>query len=109
MGGGEQALSGDDAHGYVRALDVRTGRKAWEFQLLTPPWAGVMATAGGLVFGGSNEGELFALDAETGAPVWHFYAGGAARSNPMSFGIDGNQYVVIPAGRVLFVFELGPE
>jgi alcohol dehydrogenase (cytochrome c) len=36
----------------VRAIDVRTGKAAWDFKLPSPPWAGVMATAGGLVFGG---------------------------------------------------------
>jgi alcohol dehydrogenase (cytochrome c) len=67
-----------------------------------------MATAGGLVFGGSNEGDLYALDATSGEPLWDFQAGGAARSNPMSFGLDGKQYVVIPAGQVVYVFGLAP-
>ena len=44
-----------------------------------------MATAGGLVFGGSNEGNFFALDAKTGKPLWQFQTGGAIRSGPMSF------------------------
>lgn len=108
LGGGEQAMSGDDASGAVRALNALTGERMWDFDLLSPPWAGVMATAGGLVFGGSNEGNLFALDATSGEPLWDFYAGAAARSNPMSFGIDGKQYVVMPAGRVVYVFGLGP-
>ncbi len=53
----------------IRALDVMTGRQQWEFMLHSPPWAGVMATAGGLVIGGSNEDNVFALDAETGKPL----------------------------------------
>lgn len=106
MGGGEQAMAGDDAWGYVKALDVRTGELRWEFKLLSPPWAGLMATAGGLVFGGSNEGNLFALDAETGESLWDFQAGAPARSNPMAFEVDGEQRVVIPAGNALYVFGL---
>ena len=104
MGGGEQALSGDDAGGFVRALDVRTGELRWEFPLLTPPWAGVMATAGGLVFGGSEEGNFFALDANTGETMWDFQAGAPARSNPMAFEVDGKQRVVMSAGNTVFAF-----
>ncbi len=106
LGGGEQALAGDDAWGYVKALDVRTGDLLWEHRLLTPPWSGVMATAGGLVFGSSNEGNLFALDAETGEPLWDFQAGAPGRSNPMSFELDGRQRVVIPAGNSVFTLSL---
>ena len=106
MGGGEQALGGDDAWGYVKALDVRTGDVAWEFQLLTPPWNGVMATAGGVVFGGSNEGNFFALDAATGASLWDFHAGSPTRSNPMSYELDGKQRVAMSAGNAIFVFSV---
>lgn len=106
MGGGEQALGGDDAWGYVKALDVRTGDLLWEHQVLTPLWNGVMATAGGLVFGATNEGNFFALDAETGALLWDFQAGASARSNPMSFELDGRQRVVMEAGNSVFVLSL---
>lgn len=106
LGGGEQALAGDDAWGYVRALDVRTGATRWEHQLLTPLWSGVMATAGGLVFGSSNEGNLFALDAATGESLWDFQSGAAARSNPMSFELDGRQRVVMSTGNVVYVLSL---
>lgn len=78
----------------------------WEFKLVSPPWAGLLSTAGGLVFGGSDEGNFFALDAETGKPLWDFQMGGAVRSNPISFAIDGRQYVAVSAGSALFVFGL---
>jgi alcohol dehydrogenase (cytochrome c) len=106
LGGGEQALSGDDAAGAIRALDVLTGKQQWEFLLHSPPWAGVMATAGGLVFGGSNEGNVFALDAETGKALWNFQTGGAVRTNPMAFAVDGKQRIVSTGGQTLFVFGL---
>ncbi len=104
MGGGEQALDGDKAKGYIRALDALTGERKWEFELLSPPWAGVMATAGGLVFGGTNEGNFFALDAPTGKPLWNFQTGGAIRTNPISFAVDGKEYVVIAAGNAVYAF-----
>ena len=106
MGGGEQALAGDDAWGYVKALDVYTGDLKWEYRLLTPPWNGLMATGGGLVFGASNEGNFFALDAETGASLWDFQAGAPARSNPMSFELDGRQRVVMHAGNAVYVLSI---
>lgn len=108
LGGGEQALAGDEAWGYVKALDVRTGDVRWEHRVLTPLWNGVMATAGGLVFGATNEGNFFALDAETGESLWDFQAGAPARSNPMSFQVDGRQRVVMSAGNAVFVLSL-PE
>jgi alcohol dehydrogenase (cytochrome c) len=105
-GGGERALSGDDARGWIRALDAFTGKLKWEFQLHSPPWAGVMSTAGGLVFGGSNEGNFYALDARSGKPVWEFQTGGGMASNPMSFLAGGKQHVAMAAGGCIFVFAL---
>jgi alcohol dehydrogenase (cytochrome c) len=87
-------------------LDVLTGKQQWEFLLHSPPWAGVMATAGGLVFGGSNEGNVFALDGRSGKPLWDFQTGGAVRTNPMSFAVDGKQRVVLTGGSTLYVFGL---
>ena len=78
----------------------------WEFKLHSAPWAGVLATAGGLVFSGSSEGNFFALDARTGKPLWDFQTGGLIAANPISF--DGRQAVAIAANRVLYVFEAAP-
>lgn len=105
-GGGERALSGDQAFGAVRALDASTGERKWEFRLKSPLWTGVMATAGGLVFGGSNEGNFYALDASTGKPLWDFQTGAGIRGNPMSFLVDGKQRVAIASGTAIFVFGL---
>jgi alcohol dehydrogenase (cytochrome c) len=58
------------------------------------------------VFGGSNEGNFFALDARTGDALWQFQAGGAVRTNPMSFSVDGRQHIAIAAGRAFVVFAL---
>jgi alcohol dehydrogenase (cytochrome c) len=104
-GGGEKALR-DEAYGAVRALDVLTGKKVWEFKLNSPAWAGLLSTAGGLVFGGSDEGNLYALDAATGKPVWDFQSGGRIRASPISFLMDGKQVVAVSANRVLYVFGL---
>jgi alcohol dehydrogenase (cytochrome c) len=105
-GGGERALSGDKAAGSVRALDALSGKLKWEFRLQSPPWSGLLATAGGLVFGSAPEGNFFALDALTGKPLWDFQTGGNITANPISFLIDNRQHVAIAAGQALFVFGL---
>ena len=89
--------------------DVMTGKLGWEFKLHSPPWAGVLSTAGGLVFGGSEEGNFFALDADTGKSLWQFQTGGRIHANPVSFGIDGRQHIAIAAGNAILVFGLPGE
>jgi alcohol dehydrogenase (cytochrome c) len=106
MAGGEQPLTGDKAFGAIRALEAETGKLKWEFRLHSPPWAGVLSTAGGLVFGGTNEGQVFALDAATGELRWRFQTGGTVHANPMAFSIDGKERIAIAAGHAIFVFGL---
>lgn len=106
MGGGERAVKGDQATGAVRALEAATGKRVWDFPLKSPPWSGVLATAGGLVFGGSMEGNFYALDASTGKPLWDFQTGGVMYTNPMSFAVDGKQVVAVTSGHALYVFGL---
>jgi alcohol dehydrogenase (cytochrome c) len=105
-GGGENELPADDASGAIRALNARTGEMRWEFKLHSPASASVLSTAGGLVFSGADEGNFYALDARTGKPLWDFQTGGSISSNPVSFTVDGHQYVAISADRVLYVFGL---
>ena len=106
MGGGERALDGDSASGAIRAIDAVTGARKWNFPIYSPPWAGVLSTAGGLVFAGTNEGNFFALDATTGASLWDFQTGGQVRSGPMSFALDGKQYIVVASRRNVYAFSL---
>jgi alcohol dehydrogenase (cytochrome c) len=106
MGGGEIVKADDQVFGAVRALDVRTGQQRWEHRLMSPLWAGVMATAGGLVFGSTNEGNVYALEAATGRPLWDFQTGGRCSANPISFQIDTRQLVAVACGQALFVFGL---
>lgn len=105
-GGGERNLDPDEEWGAIRALEATTGKTRWEFRLPTPPWSGVLSTAGGLVFSGSNEGNLYALDADTGNALWNFQAGGPVASNPMAFAIRGKQMVAFAAGSTLVVLGL---
>jgi alcohol dehydrogenase (cytochrome c) len=105
-GGNPRGVPKVEPTGSIRALELLSGKLAWEFPLRSPPWAGLMATAGGVVFGGSSEGVFYALDAAKGNPLWHFGAGGAIFANPVSFLANGRQHVAIAAGNTLFAFAL---
>ena len=105
-GGGFRGIPGGEEWGAVRAMDPATGVLKWEHRLFSPPWAGLLSTAGNLVFGATNEGQVFALQASTGKPLWRFQAGGAARGNPVSYSVDGKQYVAVTMGNGLYVFGL---
>ena len=105
-GGGIRALVGEQSYGAIRALDATTGKRKWEFRLLSPAWVPVLSTAGGLVFSGTDEGNFFALDAETGKLLWDIQMGHSARSNPISYEIDGKQYIFVTAGNTYIAFTL---
>ena len=104
--GGIRGIPGVEPAGAIKALDPSTGEPRWEFPLHSPPWAGLLSTAGGLVFGGANEGNIFALDAASGKPLWNFQAGAPVQGNPVSYEWEGKQYVAMTAGRALMVFAL---
>ncbi|MBZ5606102.1 MAG: PQQ-binding-like beta-propeller repeat protein, partial [Acidobacteriia bacterium] len=108
VGGSWQRLSPSERSGAVRALKVATGELVWEFHLQQPPWSGLLATAGGLVFGGTEEGDFFALDASTGKLLWRFFTGGRIVANPVSYAVNGKEYVAIAAGQSIFSFALEP-
>lgn len=95
----------------VRALDVATGTKKWEY--FSPSeaidrsfyYGGLLATKGGLVFGTSG-GSVFAVESATGREVWRVFLGGDTRATPISFTVDGKQVIAVSAGRGLFLFGL---
>jgi alcohol dehydrogenase (cytochrome c) len=93
----------------IKAIDPDTGRTVWDFKLFQGSLTdGLMATAGGVVFAATRDGNLVALDAKTGAHLWHVQTGGNMAASPMSYAVDGRQYVAVSAGNVLFSFAL-PE
>jgi alcohol dehydrogenase (cytochrome c) len=90
------------------AYDAATGTPRWRYPLEGDgeSWAGVMSTAGGLVFFGNDREGFEAADAKTGAPLWQFRTGQGMHASPMSYAVDGKQYVAIAAGSDLFTFTL---
>jgi alcohol dehydrogenase (cytochrome c) len=97
------------AHSTLRAIDYQTGKTRWEYDLGPETGnAGVITTAGGVVFTADVHGNLLALDAATGNLLWHAYAGAPVGSSPMTYELDGRQYFVIGAHSVLSAWTL-PE
>src|SRR5262245_9341959 len=93
-------------HGAVIALDPRTGEKKWKFPMTDVTDSGILTTATDLLFAGGREGHFHALDARSGALLWKASLGGQISAGPMSYMVDGKQYVAIAAGHSLFAFAL---
>ena len=106
MGASRLPIPGEEPWGALRALDWKTGDMRWEFRVHTPPWCGVLSTAGNLVFSGTMEGDFFALDAVSGKLVWRIQTGGAIWANPISYMSEGKQYIVVSAGSSVMAFSL---
>ena len=88
--------TGDPSVGALRAIDPATGERRWEFITPRPSMAGTLSTASGLVFSGDMEGNVFAVDARTGQPLWNYQTGSPIYASPITYMIDGQQYR--PAG-----------
>ena len=91
---------------FVRALDFRTGRTAWEYKLANGGGSGTLSTAGGLLFFGEGGGTMTAVNAATGKPVWHFETGQTWRASPMTYMVGGKQYVALAGTGGIFTFAL---
>ena len=96
----------EEGYGAVRALDPHTLRPKWEFKMNDITWSGVLTTASDLVFSGGKEGYFYALDARSGELLWKVALGGQVNSGPMSYAVDGRQYIAVAAGNALFTFAL---
>jgi alcohol dehydrogenase (cytochrome c) len=104
-GGGGRAASALS----ITAINTLDGSIRWKYPLLRRSFAiGVMATRTGLLFSATGEGNVIALDSATGKPLWYFPAGGNIADAPMSYAVDGKQFIAIGAGNVLYAFALQP-
>jgi alcohol dehydrogenase (cytochrome c) len=109
-------------YGAIRAFDPLTGEKKWEFKKDTTDrqqqnefmrqkmlrFAGVLTTAADLLFAGVGDGYFYALNASTGQVLWQAPVAGRVYSGPMSYSVNGKQYVAVAAGNILYAFALRP-
>jgi alcohol dehydrogenase (cytochrome c) len=106
MGGTVSPISDPKSWGALRAIDPLTGDRKWELKYDGAGWAGVLATAGGVVFSGDHDGSFFAVDSRTGKQLFTYQTGAPLFGPPTSYLLDGRQYVVIPSGGTLTAFAL---
>jgi alcohol dehydrogenase (cytochrome c) len=105
---GVERIEGEPGRKILVAYNVDKGEIAWRYPQVGEgnSWAGTLTTAGGLVFFGDDAGSFEAIDARDGKPLWHFNTGQNIHASPMTYSVDGMQYVAIAAGSDIFSFAL---
>jgi len=107
-GSGTKLPPDEHAQKMLLAYSVATGKQVWRYPQVGhgDSWGGTLTTSGGLVFFGDDAGSLEAVEARTGRALWHFNTGQTIYASPMTFMVDGVQYVAIAAGSDIFSFSL---
>jgi alcohol dehydrogenase (cytochrome c) len=107
VGTGQQVDERVGAPGSVRAIDPLTGTTRWNFPIQFGSSAtGVLSTAGGVLFAASRDGYLIGLDSRTGKLLWKYQTGAEIRSSPISYAVDGRQYIAVSNDSSLMTFTL---
>lgn len=105
---GTKLPPGEHSQKILLALSVADGKPAWRYPQVGDgnSWGGTLTTAGGLVFFADDADSLEAVDATTGHALWHFNTGQNISASPITYAVDGVQYVAISAGSDVFIFSL---
>jgi alcohol dehydrogenase (cytochrome c) len=103
-GGGNNA---EDVFSSIIAVDPNTGARKWTHRLAAPSIeAGVLTTASNVLFSGGRDGAFYALDARDGKTLWETNLGLTVAAGPMTYMVNGKQYISIQAGNGLYTFAL---
>ena len=84
--------------GDLSAVDPDTGKITWQYKSDAPMLGGVLTTAGNLVFAGEMNGDFNAFNAKTGEKLWHFNLGSGVNAPPITYRVNGKQYIAVAAG-----------
>ena len=110
--GGKEERSVGTVGSYLTAIDYKTGKTVWRRQYRTVAntglTAGLLTTAGRLLFAGDVSGNFVAYDTAKGTPLWHTQLGANTTNAPETYIVDGKQYVLVAAGDALYAFSLFP-
>ncbi len=108
MGGSFVQAPDEPAQRVLRAIDIQTGKVAWELPQVGPvtSWGGTLSTASGLVIFGEDSGALMAADATNGKPLWSFKTNQNWKASPMTYSFDNRQYVAVASGSAILAFGL---
>jgi alcohol dehydrogenase (cytochrome c) len=98
LGSAFKAVPGEKQWGTFTAIDLNTGKRAWQVKTDQPMIGGAMATAGNLVFTGEGNGHFNAYNARTGKVLWSFTAGAGCNAPPITYTLDGKQYIAVACG-----------
>jgi len=98
LGGAFKVIPSEEQWGKLSAVNVDTGKIAWDFKTAQPLIGGVLVTGGGLVFNGEGNGLFRAFDASTGKKLWEFQCGAGVNAPAVSYSVHGKQYVAVAAG-----------
>lgn len=107
--GGEASVFGKPQSGAVKAYDPMTGREVWTWRNAQPMVASMLTTAGGLVISGEPSGKVNAWDARSGKVLWSFQTGSGIHSSPVTYSVDGRQYIAVPSGWGGWLEGFAPE
>lgn len=98
LGGAFKNVPGEEQWGNVTAVNIDTGKIAWQAKTDQPMIGGALATAGNLVFAGEGNGWFKAYDAKTGKVLWKFQCGAGVNAPPVSYSVNGKQYIAVAVG-----------
>ncbi len=98
LAGAFKTIASEKQWGRLAAVNLDTGKIAWHADTDQPLIGGVLATAGGLVFTGEGNGDFDAFDAANGKKLWHYQAGAGVNAPPVSYSVNGKQYIAVAAG-----------
>ena len=105
-----EGWGGTDRGGYsesmIQAIDYKTGKIRWSHKWEGNGQFGLLSTAGNLLFTGDTNSNFVALNATTGEPLWHAGVGGQVSNGPITYELDGNQYVIAAAGDTMYAFVM---
>jgi len=105
-----EGWGGNDRGGWgetmIHAIDYKTGKVKWTHKWEDGGRSGLLSTAGKLLFAGDGSGNLVALDSANGNPLWHANLGNSVSNGPITYELDGTQYLVVAAGDTLFGFAM---
>ncbi|MEP7345792.1 MAG: PQQ-binding-like beta-propeller repeat protein, partial [Gemmatimonadaceae bacterium] len=107
-GGATREIPSEPGKKYLRAIDIQTGKLAWEYPQMgtAESWSGALSTAGGVVVFGDDSGAFTAVDAESGALLWHFSTNERWKASPMTYAVNGKQYIAVAGGATIMAFTL---
>jgi len=107
---GTKRPPGQNDQKVLLAYSIPEAKLVWRYPQVgrSDSWGGTLSTAGGLLFFGDDAGSLEAVEAQTGHSLWHFNTGQTIHASPITYAVEGVQYVTIAAGSDVFSFSLPP-